>query len=366
MIREPGIVPVMVPRLPPTDAVMPLMRRIDQARWYSNFGPLAAELNTGLADLLGVGDGQIECFTSGTAALTVALQAVTGGRAGLCLMPAFTFCATAAAAMAAGLTPWFVDITRQDCAIAPRQVEGLLPQLPGPVAAVMPVAPFGAPLDIAAWDDFTRRTGIPVVVDAAAAIDRVRPGRSLTMVSLHATKPLGVGEGGMLVSTDASLIRQAREWGNFGFANSRSSKVAGGNAKIDEYRAALGLAALGQWSATRRDYISVSIAYHRRLADNPRIRFLPGFDPHAVVGTLNVELDVPAMPVMARMRTLGVDTRQWWGLGLHREPAYAACGRGDLSVTDDLAPRIIGLPCYRDLSEAEIDTVCGALQGAIG
>ena len=59
----------------------------------------------------------------------------------------------------------------------------------------MPVVPFGQPIDVAAWDRFAAATGLPVVIDAAAGFDTLVPGRIPTVVSLHATKVLGAGEG---------------------------------------------------------------------------------------------------------------------------------------------------------------------------
>ena len=75
----------------------------------------------------------------------------------------------------------------------------LIAQAPAPVGAVMPVVPFGCPIDVAAWDRFRASTEIPVVIDAAAGFDALVPGAVPAVVSLHATKVLGAGEGGFVV-----------------------------------------------------------------------------------------------------------------------------------------------------------------------
>src|SRR3546814_6802515 len=85
----------------------------------------------------------------------------------------------------------------------------------------MPVSPFGRPVDIAAWDAFGKRTGLAVVVDAAAAYDRSVAGDSPLVVSLHATKALAAGEGGFVVSHDAAMIEEIRKCINFGFYGTR-------------------------------------------------------------------------------------------------------------------------------------------------
>jgi dTDP-4-amino-4,6-dideoxygalactose transaminase len=90
----------------------------------------------------------------------------------------------------------------------------------------MPVSAFGAPVDLRGWDAFTAETGIPAVLDAAAGVDTLRPGMTPAVVSFHATKPLGIGEGGALVSVDAETIARFRSFANFGFGNGRQLVAA--------------------------------------------------------------------------------------------------------------------------------------------
>ena len=94
--------------------------------------------------------------------------------------PAWTFSASAHAAREAGLTPFFVDVARESWALTPEIAEAALRQAPAKVGAVMPVAPFGAPLDYQGWEAFADETGTSVVIDAAAGFDTApgpRPGR---------------------------------------------------------------------------------------------------------------------------------------------------------------------------------------------
>ena len=107
------------------------------------------------------------------------------------------------------------------------------------VAAALPVAAFGHVPDLAAWARFRDRTGIPVLLDAAAAFDALDQAAVPAMVSLHATKPLGVGEGGFIVSADESLVHAIRELSTFGFRDSRESQRIATNAKLSEYAAAV-------------------------------------------------------------------------------------------------------------------------------
>ena len=49
--------------------------------------------------------------------------------------------------------------------------------------------------------------------------------------------------------------------------------------------------------------------------------------------------------------------RRWWGLGTHHHPAFAALPRTALPVTEQLAPRVIGLPFHDDLTETDVARV---------
>ena len=190
-------IPIMRPKLPPVEALLPYLREIDESRWYSNFGPLLRRFQARLAEHFDVPVEGVACVANGTLALTVGLMALGVREGSRCVMPSWTFIATPSAACAAGLKPYFVDVDAQSWAIDPNAVRPLIGR--EDICAVIPVSPFGAPIDRAAWDRFTEETGTPVIIDAAAGFDTVaripamRPGRTPIMISLHATKPFGVG-----------------------------------------------------------------------------------------------------------------------------------------------------------------------------
>ena len=74
----------------------------------------------------------------------------------------------------AGLKPWFLDIDPTDWQLKPEHVLTALDSAPGPVAAVVAVAPFGAAIDGDTWDAFAAETGLAVAIDAAAGFDSAR------------------------------------------------------------------------------------------------------------------------------------------------------------------------------------------------
>jgi dTDP-4-amino-4,6-dideoxygalactose transaminase len=359
-----SLLAVMKPKLPQADAVLPYLRKIDASRLYSNFGPLNAEFEERVAQRYGASDVVATTASNATIALTLVLNGFTARPGALCAMPAWTFVASAHAAIMAGLKPYFLDVDPTTWALDPEATAAALTDAPGEVAAVMPVSPFGRPLDIASWETFRERTGIPVVIDAAAGFDTVKPSSIPTVVSLHATKVLGIGEGAIVLSTDSALMSDIRARSNFGFRGSREARMPATNAKLSEYHAAVGLAALDEWPQARAQWMAAAVAYQHALPSN-HLRLQAGFGETWVSSTSVLELSGPhATRAEKSLAEARVETRRWWGLGAHHHPATAGFPRTALPVTERFAEGTLAVPFHRDLSPAAIAEVARALRDA--
>ena len=366
-------IPVMRPRLPPANRLMPYLERIDSSRTYSNFGPLVTELEARLAGQFAVPPGSVASAGSGLSALVGAILG-GAGRASrqrpYAVVPAFTFVASAVAAEQCGYQPWLADIDPESWQLTPECVMQH-PALDN-VGLVIPVAAMGRPVEQARWQEFSARTGIPVVIDGAAEFDALidHPSRYLgdvpVALSFHATKSFGVGEGGAVVSTDTDFVTRASRALNFGFHGSRDSRSASTNGKMSEYHAAVGLAELDGWDVKQRAMSSVAQSYRQAFA------------AVGLAGSLHVTPDVAASYALflaadaAQAQRLceelvanGLDFRLWYGLGLHRQSYYADLPRGSLQATDDVAPRLIGLPSAPDLSDEVIARVAKAIAAGV-
>src|ERR1700722_16288152 len=130
-------VPIARPRLPTRAAIAPYLDRIDAARWYSNYGPLVTEFESRMAARLGW-RASVVTVANGTVALTLARRAAGAKPGTLCLMPAWTFVASAHAAIEAGLTPYFVDVDPETWMLEPAAACAAIAGAPGPVGALMP------------------------------------------------------------------------------------------------------------------------------------------------------------------------------------------------------------------------------------
>jgi dTDP-4-amino-4,6-dideoxygalactose transaminase len=347
----------------------PYLERLDGTRHYSNFGELSAQLTTRLAEAFRLHDRELVLANSGTAALIGAILA-SAGRASqdrpFCLLPSYTFCATALAAELCGFAVHIVDASDNQWALNPSEL--LSHPLLAKTGLVIPVSPYGARIATDPWQLFREVTGIPVVIDAAAGFEQVRAAslqvpRSVPLVlSFHATKAFSTGEGGAVLCRDGKLIESIYRALNFGMLGDRACRTAGLNGKMSEYHAAVGLAELDAWQVKASAFRSAAAAYRRagatygigdRLITSPEVAscyvlFRAADEDHAAA-------------IRSRLAQARIDHRLWYGRGLHAEPYYANLSRDLLPVTERLAPTIIGLPMATDLAEDDAERVVRTL-----
>jgi dTDP-4-amino-4,6-dideoxygalactose transaminase len=246
-------------------------------------------------------------------------------------------------------------------------VRSRLSAAPGTVAAVLPVAAFGRMPDLAAWRAFRRETGTPVLVDGAAAFDAVTDVRLPVVVSLNAAKALGAGEGGFIASSDEGFLTRVRELTSYGLRGTREAQVPATNAKLSEYAAAVGLAGLDGWAASRGRFAIAAQNLRMALIDTPEVVFQPGWGASWISSVCVVRLPEGALDtVEAGLAAEGIDTRRWWANGCHESPAFATCPRDSLPQTERLARTTLGLPFAVDLDVAAVARIAGALRRALG
>ena len=312
---------------------------------------------------------------SGTGALVGAILAATGRAAAerpLAIIPAFTFVATALAAEQCGLRPHFVDVDADSWQLQAKAIERhpLLKQ----VGLVMPVAPFGRAVPQAPWLEFHRRTGIAVVIDGGASFEAVAqdPARFLgeipVALSFHATKSFATAEGGCVITATAPLSAAVGRALNFGFFEARDCGAASTNGKMSDTTPRW---VSPSWTTGRPSNASlqeVAAAYRRQMAAaGLSDRLLVAPDVAGCYALFRCADAAEAAAVVDGLAAANIETRLWYGNGLHRQPYYVDASRDDLPVTDRIAPLTIGLPIAPDLPLAVYQTGIAAaiLSGAL-
>lgn len=308
-------IPIMKPLLPTFDKIRPYLERIDESRYYSNWGPLVKEYEARLEEKFGE---PVVSASNCTTALTACLLATDSN--GSINVPSWTFCATINAVCAAEKEPNFVE-TGVSCDL--------------PVAALGEIInPCGA-----------------IAVDAAAGFDSYgKEKRSYEVphvFSTHCTKAFCTGEGGFIVCNDKDFLDRVRVILNNGFSPTRSVDGPGINGKMSEYHAAVGLAELGGWGEKREKWLEIQYWY--------------GDDKSWVNSTHHVKLDVPAALVVEKLAAKGVQARTSW-YGCHKYPAYASFPQTNLSVTEDLMDKTIFLPKYIGMTKEDVEYVEQSLE----
>jgi dTDP-4-amino-4,6-dideoxygalactose transaminase len=362
-------IPVLRPRLPSADDLLPYLRRIDDTRIYTNWGPLVGELERRLAAHFQLPNHAVVSASSGTTALAGAILAAAGrGRPErpLALIPALTFVATATAVEQCGYEPYLLDVDDDTWTLDAARLDAhpLLDR----VGLVVPVSTYGRSMCQHEWAAFHRRTGIPVVIDGAASFEAASAdprqclGRIAVAMSFHATKSFSTAEGGCVVTTDRAVAKRAAQALNFGFSGSRRSRSASTNGKMSEYHAAIGLAELDRWTTKRNALFAVAERYrqHMRavgLAD--RLVVAPAVATCYVLLRCADRTETSRM--QRRLARARVGFRFWYGDGLLRQPYFSGVPHDTLETTDAIAPCTVGLPVMVDLADEEIEYIVSVI-----
>lgn len=354
-------IPVMRPLLPSHVDLAPYFQSIDDSRTYTNFGPLHRRLESRLAEYFGVRDDEVLLLANGTLALQGAVETAATTKSSW-LMPSWTFVASAEAVSSAGRGIIFGDIDSASWRLTVNPVSDGQP--------LVMVAPFGDDPDISSIRIHAPRS--PVIVDAASCFDACRGlssadlSNAMVMVSLHATKLVTTGEGGVLVG-DSQWINDVKRWSNFGFRGRRIADVRGTNAKLSEYSAAVGLASLDRWLTTRVALAERAERYKSQL-NEVGVSVQPALERGKYTSTMIarfVDSDTRDRALYA-LSEADIETRAWWSEGVHRMDSFADCQwREQLTMTELLAGTTLGLPFFVDMTTSEIDRISEAIAKAL-
>ena len=319
-----------------------------------------------------VGTRYAVAVQSGTSALEIILRSL-GVEGHEVVVPTNTFFATPAAVIHSGGRPRFADIDRATMALSVETVAAAVtPATVGVVLVhigglVSPDTP-----KIAAW---CRERGLFLVEDAAHAHGSSLDGRMAgtfgraAAFSFYPTKVITAGEGGMIVTDDATIHEQTlqyRDQGKEGFLTNFHIRM-GSNWRLSELHAAVGLSQLGrleQFVAERR---RVAEAYTKRLSA------VRGLDPllppdgsrsnfYKYVALLHHGVDRPALKRTLKERFQVSLSGEVYETPCHRQPVFERWAAGTFPVAEDVCARHICLPIYPGMTEAEIDQVVAALQ----
>jgi len=364
-----SMISYFIPDMPTTETLIPYLKEIDNNRWYSNFGPLYYKLKQKIAEtcLKNINADRLVLLSSGTSAIELALRSLNLPLGAKILTTSFTFPATVEAIINAGLTPVLCDIDKNNWLLTPEIARRNL-KLHN-IAAVVPVAAFGMPVNSESWGDFHSNTRLPVVVDAAAALmNQSIDDRIIYAFSLHATKPLGAGEGGLVVCPDKNQAELIKKMSNFGFEAGRTITRTGTNAKISEYHSAVGLAQLDRIDIIKKKSSFILNEYKSLFEQhNLNIKTQEGLSAY-VPASLYVLFKGDAGSLFEQLLSQGIETRRlYWPL-IQGFPAFK---NNTLSATlnfknaQAVSSQGLALPFHNHLTKKDIETTVNTISHAL-
>lgn len=305
-------------------------------------------------------------LNSGTSALHLALRCLDIEPGDEVITVAMTFIGTAWAISYVGAKPVFVDIDPARRTMCPAKLEAAVTPR---TKAIVPVHLFGMPAEIDRIKAIADRHGLPVIEDAAQAHGaryrdkRVGQFGKIACFSFYPSKNLGAyGEGGALVTNDASIAQRARSLRDHAQSQKYLHDEIGYNYRMDSFQAAvlaIKLKRLDAWNAARVD----RAAYYTELLANSSYRLPTHFsDSECVWHCYVIEA-----PERHRLRSVlheaGIETAVHYPVPVHLQKAYAHLGYkpGDLPVTETLCQHCLSLPIYPELSKEKIFAVASTL-----
>jgi dTDP-3-amino-3,4,6-trideoxy-alpha-D-glucose transaminase len=299
---------------------------------------------TGAAHAVGV--------SSGAAALQLALAAVGVGPGDDVVVPAFTAVPTASAVLALGARPVFADVDPDTACITTDTVAAA--RTPATVAVVV-VHLYGYPADLP-------ETDLTIIEDAAQAHGALRePARSAaTAYSFYPTKNLGgIGDGGAVVTDDAELAARVRLSRAHGARAHYEHIAVSQNFRMSEVESAWLRICLPSLRADVERRRHIAATYRSAAPHREWQRSHPDHAYHLCV-TRSAERD----PTRTTLADADVGTAVQYPLSVPQQPAYTQFRTAPTPQADLWARSCISLPCFPEMTDAEIDHVANVLATA--
>lgn len=323
-------------------------------------------------------------LSSGTAALHLALVALGAGSGDEVITTPMTFCACAHVIEHVGATPVFADIDPVTMQIDPAEIDRVMSSR---TKAIIAVDYGGHPCRIEEIVEMARARGIAVIEDAAHSLGAAagtRPVGSIadaTAFSFYATKNITTGEGGMLTTQDDRLADRVEQLRLHGIQRDAWRRYrqeggwfydvveAGYKANFTDFQAALGLSQLGREPVMRAQRARIAARYSETLAGLGDLAELPavaeGVRPAWHLYPLRLAGDARHArdQLITDLHQRGIGTSVHFiplHMTSHIRRRYGFRG-GEFPVCEDAGARVVSLPLYAAMSDADADRVASAV-----
>lgn len=352
--------------MPSFDEYCEEIKSLWDSHWLTNMGVKHKQFQAELESYLNAPHAML--YTNGHLALENAIAAMDLPTGGEVITTPFTFVSTTHAIVRNGLVPVFCDINDVDYTMDVTKIESLITDK---TCAIVPVHVYGNICDVDAISCIAEKYHLKVIYDAAHAFGVTYRGTGVanfgdaSMFSFHATKVFNTIEGGAVTFADKNLLGILYDLKNFGIRGPEEVVYVGGNAKMSEFQAAMGICNLRHVDDEIAKREKVVMHYRRRLSDIPGIRLCapqPGVKPnYAYFPVVFDGYKYTRDEVYARLLDQDILSRKYF-YPLTNEVEcyhnYPTAGPEKTPVAKFIADRVLTLPLYADLPLEVVDHIC--------
>lgn len=356
--------------MPDLEEYVEEIKPIFESRRLTNMGPIYKKFQHQLIDYLQV--PYLSLFTNGHTALETAIQALgLREEGGEVITTPFTFVSTTHAIVRNGLKPVFADIKYDDYTLDPEKIEDLITDK---TVAIIPVHVYGNICNVEKIEEIAKRHNLKVIYDGAHAFGVTYKGTGIgnfgnaTMFSFHATKCFHCVEGGAVAFHEAKYREKLHSLKNFGIHGPEDVIDVGGNAKLDEFRAAMGICNLRRIDTCIEKRKVVFEKYCERLKGveglkicniqpdvKPNYAYFPVYFDREKFGKSRDE-------IFAMLRENGIYTRKYFYPAVNDMQCYKEMYKDSHTpVARDVSLNILALPMYEELALSDVDRICALI-----
>ena len=338
------------------------IRELWDTYWLTNMGPKHKALESKLLNYLKCSN--ITLFTNGHLALEFIIAAL--GLKGEVITTPFTFASTTHAIVRNGLKPVFCDINPIDYTIDVKKIEALITDK---TSAIIPVHVYGNVCNVEEIQKIAKQYNLKVIYDAAHSFGVTVKGVGIgnfgdaSMFSFHATKVFNTIEGGAVSYNDTSLKQILNDLKNFGITGPETVEYVGGNAKMNEFQAAMGICNLRHVDDEILKRKLVVERYNLNLGDIEGIRLPKEQDGvesnYAYFPIVFEDFKKTRDEVFEELKTNNINARKYFYPIVNSFDCYNDdyCPE-NTPVAKYIAERVLTLPLYSDLSHDDVDRIC--------
>ena len=336
------------------------------SHWLTNMGSKHQQLQNELEQLLEI--RHLILYTNGHLALEGIWEAFDFPKGSEVITTPFTFCSTTHAFVRKGLVPVFCDVDPKTYCIDSNRIEELISEK---TVAICPVHVYGNMCDVEAIEAIAKKHNLKVIYDAAHAFGVKYKGVSsacfgdVSMYSFHATKVFNTIEGGAACFNSDEFVTKLNDLKNCGIHGPESVPYIGGNAKMNEFQAAMGICNLRHLDDEINKRRKVVERYRNNLKGikgillcEPQKDVTPNYAYFPVVfdGFKKTRDEV-----FEELKSNNIIARKYFYPLINEMECYKefpTSGAEKTPIAKHIADRVLTLPLYADLSLDDVDRIC--------